>query len=572
MSDAATGAPRGRLGERLIAAGAITEAQLGLALKENRRTGGRLGETIVSLGFCTEEELTSILASQAGVEQVDLTGVRVPDEVRGLLDETFCRKHKLLPLEVHGGSVRVAMANSFDVMAVDAVSELTGLAVEVVAASEPAVLETLDRVYGDGGHSIEALVADACRSLEERSEELTGLVSDQPVVKLVDAILREAVRCGATDVHIEPESRVLRTRLRVDGVLVSSHTLPMELRPAVAARIKLVADLDISETRLPQDGQFVSSIDRRPINVRVSTIPTIHGENVVMRILDKSKLVLGLSDLGYSERNHQRFSEAIRRPSGIVLVTGPTGCGKTTSLYAALNEINTMDLKIATLEDPVEYELPVIRQSQVNVAAGLTFASGLRSLLRQDPDVVLVGEMRDAETVEVALRAAMTGHLVLSTLHTNSALGALPRLLNMGVESYLLAGTLAAVVAQRLVRKICTACATRDESPDPLECRVIGVEPDDPGLRRSPGCEACNGTGFRGRRAIAEVLTVTPRLGRALMSNADLGTLERVSREDGMVGMVEEARAMVRAGETSVAEALRHVWDVDVGAPTPAGE
>lgn len=572
MSEAATGAPRGRLGERLIAAGAITEAQLGLALKENRRTGGRLGETIVALGFCSEEELTSILASQAGVEQVDLAGVRVADEVRGLLDESFCRKHKLLPLEVHDGTVRVAMANSFDVMAVDAVSELTGLAVVVVAASEPAVLETLDRVYGDGGNSIEGLVADACRALGERSEELTGLVSDQPVVKLVDAILREAVRSTATDVHIEPESRVLRTRFRVDGVLVSSHTLPMELRPAVAARIKLIADLDISETRLPQDGQFVTTIDRRPINVRVSTIPTIHGENVVMRILDKSKLVLGLEDLGYSERNHQRFAEAIRRPSGIVLVTGPTGCGKTTSLYAALNEINTMDLKIATLEDPVEYELPVIRQSQVNVAAGLTFASGLRSLLRQDPDVVLVGEMRDAETVEVALRAAMTGHLVLSTLHTNSALGALPRLLNMGVESYLLAGTLAAVVAQRLVRKICVACKVRDESPDPLECRVVGVEPDDPGLHRSPGCEACNGTGFRGRRAIAEVLTVTPRLGRALMSNSDLGTLERVSREDGMVGMVEEARAMVRAGETSVAEALRHVWDVDVGAPTGAGE
>jgi type II secretory ATPase GspE/PulE/Tfp pilus assembly ATPase PilB-like protein len=570
MSGAVTGAPKGRLGERLVAAGAISEAQLSLALKENRRTGGRLGETIISLGFCTEQELTGILASQAGVEQVDLTGLRVSDAVRALLEESFCRKHKLLPLELRDGTIRVAMSNSFDVMAVDAVSELTGLPVEVVAASEPAVLESLDRVYGDGGQSIERLVADAMRALEDRSGELTGLVSDQPVVKLVDAILREAVRCGATDVHIEPESRVLRTRLRVDGVLVSSHTLPIELRPAVAARIKLIADLDISETRLPHDGQFVATIDRRHINVRVSTLPTIHGENVVMRILDKSKLVLGLSDLGYSERNHQRFSEAIRRPSGIVLVTGPTGCGKTTSLYAALNEINTMDLKIATLEDPVEYELPVIRQSQVNVTAGFTFASGLRALLRQDPDVVLVGEMRDADTVEVALRAAMTGHLVLSTLHTNSALGSLPRLLNMGVESYLLAGTLAAVVAQRLVRKLCTVCAIPDTSPDPLECRVLGLEPDDPGLRVSPGCEACNGTGFRGRRAIAEVLTVTPRLGRALMSNADLATLERVVRQDGMVGIVEEAREMVRSGETSVSEALRHVWDVDLGAPLAA--
>ncbi|MBD3236010.1 MAG: hypothetical protein GF330_04855, partial [Candidatus Eisenbacteria bacterium] len=403
MSDSSEGKscrPRALLGESLIARSAITEAQLALALKEQERTGGHVGEILVALGFTTQEEITRSLASQAGVCEVDLAEVEIAPEVLGLLKESFCRERQVLPLEADARRVRLAMANSLDVLTVDEVSRITGRSVEILAASEPGILEALDRVFGgDLQSSLEQLIEEAAQAVAQ-TEEIGQAVGERPVVRLVEALLREGVGVGATDLHIEPEERLVRCRYRVDGSLVQGPTLPKAIQSAVVARIKIISGLDISETRLPQDGKVVTKVRARHINLRVSTLPTVHGENIVLRILDRSKLAIGLERLGFSEQTLTGLLDAIHRPSGIILVTGPTGSGKTTTLYAALAEINTLEQKIATLEDPVEYELPVIRQAQVNLQTGLTFGLGLRALLRQDPDVILVGEMRDRETAE----------------------------------------------------------------------------------------------------------------------------------------------------------------------------
>ena len=556
----------GRLGERLVDRGCITEDQLALALREQERTGGRIGGLLVRLGFTTDQEITASLATQAGVEQVDLSTTASTEEAVALLPESFCREHTLLPLSVDRGLLTIAMANTFDVLIVDRVSQMTGCPVKVLAATEPDLLASFDMAFGfDVQKSFETLIAEAVEvSHGKTSDEVRKIVGEQPVVRLVDSIIREAVRQGSTDVHIEPEARIVRVRNRVDGMLVAAVTLPTELRTAVAARIKILANLDIAENRLPQDGKISTEVDRRAVMIRVSTLPTIYGESVVMRILDRSKVVVGLEDLGFSGENLKALSTAIHRAAGIILVTGPTGSGKTTTLYAALKTINTMDRKIATLEDPVEYELPVVRQSQVNMATGFTFGLGLRSLLRQDPDVILVGEMRDAETVEVAMRAAMTGHLVLSTLHTNSAVGAIARLIDMGVESYLLGSTLVAVVAQRLVRLLCPDCRVVDEEPDPQMLRAIGISHDSGvTLFRSNGCESCSHTGYRGRRAVGEVLTVTRNIAREITKGAGAETISKVAHEEGMVGMLGEVCRMVMDGETSMKEALRQTWDTD---------
>lgn len=551
----------GRLGDRLVQRGCITDVQLKLALKEQQRTGKHLGETLVVLGFTTEQEIAAALATQSGVEYVEVAAKDIPPEVIGLLDLEFCRDRVLVPVEADEQTISVAMANPFDILTVDTISQMTRRRVNVLAASEPDVLLVVERHLGADSHaSIEILIAQARKAVESQQDaRLEG--GQQPVIRLVDALIRDAARSGATDLHVEPEERIVRTRNRVDGVLVQGPTLPKEVQGAVTTRLKLMAQLDISETRTPQDGKITLEIDRRPIGMRVSTLPTVQGENIVLRLLDKSKVVIGLEDLGYSRENLVAIERAIRRPSGIVLVTGPTGSGKTTTLYAALKALNTMDQKIATLEDPVEYEMSVIRQSQVNAQAGLTFGAGLRALLRQDPDVVLVGEMRDAETVEVAIRAAMTGHLVLSTLHTNSAIGAVPRLLNMDVEPFLLSSTLVAVLAQRLVRKLCPSCKRQVEEPDPAQCARLDVDFRTATLYESGKCGRCNNTGYKGRRAIAEVLTMSPGVAQAIHQGRGTAGIAAAAAEDGMVTMVDEARSMVLSGETSLDEALRHIWD-----------
>ena len=552
---------RGRLGESLIQRGVLTEAQLNLALKEKSRIGGHIGEVLVSLGFVSEEELSSALAEQSGVAEINLLAIKISPEALKLLEEDFCRKHMMLPISVDKKSLRVAMSNTFDVLAVDAASRVTKRSIDVVAAPERAMLEALDRAFGGGGDlAMEILISEATEATRNRSE-IVGLISEQPVVRLVEAIFIEGVRREATDIHIEPEERLVRCRYRIDGVLVQGPILPDELRSAVVARVKLLASMDISETRLPQDGKIVNRLDRRHINMRVSSMPSVHGENVVVRILDRNRLALGLEELGFSADNLKVLAEAIERPSGIILVTGPTGSGKTTTLYAALSAINSLERKIATLEDPIEYELPVVRQAQINLRAGLTFGVGLRALLRQDPDVILVGEMRDRETAEVALRAAMTGHLVMSTLHTSSAAGTIPRLLDMGMEPYLVASTLIAIVAQRLVRQLCPHCCEKETAPDSDKLRLLGIAPSEAGALYRPGkCEECHGTGYQGRRAVVEVLRVSPALARLIAKSADSATIAEAARREGMTLMEGDAREMVLVGKTSLEEALRQTW------------
>lgn len=552
---------RGRLGEALIQRSVLTEAQLDLALKEQGRIGGHLGEILVSLGFVSEEELSSALAEQSGVEEIDLLAIEIPSEALALLPEDFCRKHMMVPIALEKKSLRVAMSNTFDVLAVDAASRLTKRSIDVVAAPEHAVLEALDRAFGGGGElGLETLITEAVAATQNRGE-VVGVISEQPVVRLVDAIFTEGVRREATDIHIEPEERLVRCRYRIDGVLVQGSILPDALRSAVVARVKLLAGMDISETRLPQDGKIVARIDRRHINMRVSSMPSVHGENVVIRILDRNRLALGLEELGFSARNLKVLAEAIERPSGIILVTGPTGSGKTTTLYAALTAINSLERKIATLEDPIEYELPVVRQAQINPRAGLTFGVGLRALLRQDPDVILVGEMRDRETAEVALRAAMTGHLVLSTLHTSSAAGTIPRLLDMGMEPYLVASTLVAIVAQRLVRQLCPRCREPETDPDLDKLRLLGIARENAGKLYRPGqCAECHGTGYQGRSAVVEILRISPALARLISQAVDSATIAQAARDEGMTSMEADARTMVLAGKTSLAEALRQTW------------
>ncbi len=560
MTQSADGKPRSSmLGQRLIARGAITPDQLELALRERERLGLHLGEVLVTLGFTTEEELSTVLAEQAGVEEIDLADLAIAPEVLGLLDEAFCRRRKLMPIAADQRRIKVAMVNTFDVLAVDEVGRLTRRSVDVVAAPEPALLRALDRVFkGDQGENTEALITDARQSV---SGEAGRAVDTQAVVRLMDGVFTEAVRKGATDLHIEPEERVVRCRYRVDGMLIQGATLPKPLQSAVGARVKVMAGLDISETRRPQDGKIVTRIDSRQVNMRVSTMPTVHGESIVIRILDRSRLAKGLADLGFPATNLAALVEAIRRPSGIILVTGPTGSGKTTTLYSALSEINGLERKIVTLEDPIEYELPIIRQSQVNPRAGLTFRVGLRALLRQDPDVILVGEMRDQETAEVAFRAAMTGHLVLSTLHTNSAAGAVPRLLDIGVEPYLVSSCLSAVVAQRLLRRLCPHCRVPDKAPDPEHLRSFHIPSDgNHTIYRPRGCEKCNNTGYRGRRAITEVLTVSSTVVALINQRADAAAIQAAACQEGMVLMREDARNQVLSGETSLDEALRQTW------------
>lgn len=553
------GASRGpeRLGEGLVRRGAISQEQLDLALREQQRTGSHLGVVLVALGFTSQDEITRSLADQAGVSEVDLSAVEVAPQTLALLSEAFCRERLVLPIEADDTHLKLAMANACDVLTVDQIVQKTGRMVEVLAASETALIEIFDRVYDTSAQiTIEALIADAGRAVA-KAEEIGSLVAEQPVVRLVDALLREGVRLRGTDLHIEPEENLVRCRYRVDGSLVLGPTMPKAIQSAVAARIKIISGLDISETRLPQDGKVVTRVRGRLINLRVSTMPTIHGENLVLRILDRGKLATGLGQLGFSAPTLRGLQEAIHRPAGIILVTGPTGSGKTTTLYAALAEINTLEQKIATLEDPVEYELPVIRQAQVNLQTGLTFGVGLRALLRQDPDIILVGEMRDRETAEIALRAAMTGHLVLSTLHTNSAAGAIPRLLDIGIEPYLLASTLNAVMAQRLVRKLCPRCRKRDEAPDLAKLTMLRLD-DVAWLYRPVGCPYCNHTGYRDRRAIGELLWISPEIARLISRRADSTVIAQQAQNEGMVLTEDELREMVRNGETSLDEAVKY--------------
>jgi len=550
-----------RLGEILVEAGTITEEKLDLALREQKQTREKLGAVLVRLGICSGKSIAKVLAEQAGVECVDLATFDVDRQAAQLIDRAYVEQRSVLPIRSKGSCLTVAMAQPLDLVTIDEMSQMTGMYIEVVHASDNDIADAVVRYMGTGECQecdIPTLIEAAQHALAEGVKPSEG---NSPFISLVARILEAGVQEGATDLHIEPEEKVLRCRYRIDGKLVQGAILPIELLSIVITRIKIMAEMNISESRVPQDGRIELTVGRKKVDLRVSTFPTVHGEGVVCRVLDKESLIVGLEQLGMPGTLLKEFQQDITRPHGIILVTGPTGSGKTTTLYSALTFLNRPDTKIITLEDPVEYELPVINQAQINTAKGFTFAKGLRAILRQDPDILLVGEIRDKETAQLAIRAALTGHLVFSTLHTNSAAGAIPRLLDMGVEAFLLSASLISVLAQRLVRKVCPECG-ENIKPSEDQLRLLGLEPGDlpaEGVPQGRGCPVCRDSGYRGRMAIFEYLRVTEDIRQMITDGRDVEAIAAVARENGQLGLKDDALTKLRAGQTSLSEAVRVV-------------
>lgn len=549
------------LGQRLIEAGLINETQLQTALREQQRTKEYLGKILIRLGYASEQAVAAALAAQARVKYVDLGQYALQPEATQLVPENFARQHHLVPISYAGKVLVVAMANPLDIITMDELRRMSKGPVEVVGAAESEILEALDRAYGAGaGAGWNEVVEQSLRQVVGRrgGGGESEAAQEPPVIRLVESLIVQAIQEGATDIHVEPEDRLVRNRYRVDGILRQGPDVPKELQGAVIARLKVMANMDIAESRLPQDGRIEFQFGGRQIDLRVSTFPTIRGENLVLRILDKAKLVLGMEQLGFSPDHLTLFKRVLQNPNGIILVTGPTGSGKTTTLYSALSYLDADERNIMTIEDPVEYEIPGIRQSQVNVRAGLTFANGLRSILRQDPDVIMVGEMRDEETVDIAVRAALTGHLVFTTLHTNDAAGAVPRLIDMGAPPFLLSSALLLVVGQRLVRSICVSCKEEDE-PDAALLRRLGLDTKEGQLKffKGKGCDKCGFTGYRGRIGIFELLRVSQELHPLILEKADSSAIQRAARAQGMRTMPEDGIRKALRGITSIEEVAK---------------
>jgi len=564
------GESENKLGQRLLKEGKITSGQLEVALKEQNRTREPLGKILNRLAFVAQADISSILAFQARVKFVDLRGLDIDPEVLKLIPYEVALKNKLIPLSLENGRLRVGMADPFDIVTRDEVEMISKLKVEVVAAAEDEISKILHELSEknlgreeSGGEKFNAPLEESMQKMGTPGikEGVEGLAEIGATIKLVDEIIAQAIESEATDIHIEPDDGLVRIRYRVDGLLHPFSSLPKTLQSAVNTRIKILSNLNISETRVPQDGRIQFSLKDRKIDLRISVFPGVYGENIVIRLLDKEKMLLSLEQLGFSRHILSSYRQAVNRNNGIILVTGPTGSGKTTTLYATISQLNCQEKKIITLEDPVEYLFPLIRQSPINPKAGLTFASGLRAILRQDPDVILVGEIRDQDTLQMAMRAALTGHLVFSTLHTNDAAGAIPRLLDMGAEPYLLASSLIAVLSQRLIRSICPSCkelAPVDQASLAIVGRLTkGGTPLD--LYRGKGCHKCLHTGYRGRIGIFELLTVSSKVKELILQRKDSKVIQEAAMEDGMVSLMDDALQKTLQGMTTLEEVLRVV-------------
>ncbi len=556
-----------RLGELLLRKGHITSEQLNRALEEQHQQGGTLGAHLVRLGFLAEQELLALLEKEYRLPKVDPLSFEVPEEVRSLLPQTLVTKYHVVPLALAGSRLSLAMSDPSNLTAINEVKFLTGYDVKVSLASISAIQKAIERFYGQSVQYNEVLNQirgqnlEVIRDQEEIDlEDLERASEDAPVVRLVNAILADAVRKRASDIHVEPYEKIFRVRFRIDGVLHDILQPPPALKNAVASRLKVMASLDIAERRLPQDGRIKIRVGPgHDIDIRVSVLPTLFGEKIVLRLLDKSSLQLDMTKLGFEEKALRDFQEAIHKPWGMVLVTGPTGSGKTTTLYSALAELNKASENISTAEDPVEFNLPGINQVQINEGIGLTFAAALRAFLRQDPDIIMVGEIRDFETAEIAVKAALTGHLVLSTLHTNDAPSTINRLLNMGVEPFLVASSVNLILAQRLVRVICKECKEKADVP-PQVLINLGVPPQEVEAYtcfRGAGCPDCGGTGYKGRIAVYEVMPLYEELRDLVLSGASSSEIKRMAMGLGMKTLRQSALTKVREGLTTVEEVAR---------------
>jgi type IV pilus assembly protein PilB len=564
-------------GDFLVGLGVLTADQLKKATQEQKQRGERLEQAVVRLGYAKEELILQCLADYFNLPYVDLDTYLIDEKIVKTIPEEIARRHTLIPLFKIGSALTVAMTNPLNLLALDEVRNRVKTDVEISISTEKKIRKAIEQHYGAAGTVFENTIQQMAKSnMGGPSQESadyrkthdlivkdlpTGPMEDASAARMLDLVMIQAIRDRASDIHFEPDERTLRVRFRIDGFLYESLTLPKPVHPALTSRIKILAEMDITETRLPQDGNFNVKLEKRGFEIRVSTFPTIYGENVVLRVLDQSSPLFKLDDLGFSEEMLNHFKQLIRKTSGIILVTGPTGSGKTTTLYTLLNMINSKDKNIITIEDPVEYRLTLIRQTQINPKAGITFATGLRSILRQDPDIIMIGEIRDLETSEIAMQAALTGHLVLSTLHTNDAPEAISRLVDIGVEPYLISSSVIGVLAQRLVRTICPDCKVAYQV-DPKGMNELGEKVTNSKepltLHRGKGCKNCKQSGYRGRSGIFELLLVSEEIKKLISERASTQVIRDVAKKTaGLVPLRVDGLRKALKGITTLDEVDR---------------
>jgi type IV pilus assembly protein PilB len=566
-----------RLGDLLVREKVITQEQLDAALKSQKNDGGRLGSVLVKLGYLSDEDVTNFLSRQYGVPAINLNYFEIDPAVVKLVPQETARRYQILPLSRVGASLTIAMVDPTNVFAMDDIKFMTGFNIEPVVASETSIMEGIEKAYSaptepeedlDSVMSTLSDIADSDVELqaEEAETDLASLekaADEAPIVKLVNMILTDAVKRGASDIHIEPYEKEYRVRFRIDGVLQTIMNPPAKLKDAITSRVKIMSKLDISEKRLPQDGRIMLKVNlggkKKQLDYRVSTLPTLFGEKIVMRLLDKENLRLDMTKLGFEQESLDKFSRAILKPYGMVLVTGPTGSGKTNTLYSSISQLNKPDTNIMTAEDPVEFQLAGVNQVQMKESIGLNFAAALRSFLRQDPNIILVGEIRDFETAEIAIKAALTGHLVLSTLHTNGAPETISRLMNMGIEPFLVATAVHLICAQRLVRRVCANCA--EELDLPVQALLdAGYSPEEAKSfkpKKGKGCSTCNNSGYKGRAGLYEVMEIDDEIRELILVGASATELKKKAIERGMITLRRSGLIKVMSGVTTLEEVAR---------------
>lgn len=558
------------LGLSLVEAGLLTGEQLAQAEKTSKKESISLPKALIKAGLIDEDAFVSFLSSHLGIPSIDLSTYLIDPQILQYVTKDLASKYGLIPVFKIANTLTCAMAEPLNIIAQDEIRLKSGLTIEPVVAKESDINKAIESYYGAKGSvddiikELEEMEVDLKSGKEIAAKRLHALAEEPPLIRLVNILIMNAIKRQASDIHIEPEEDTLRVRYRIDGILHEVEAPPKHLQAAVISRIKILSNLDIAERRISQDGRFQVKMENRRIDIRVSCVPTLFGENVVLRLLDTTHLKLNLQDLGLDLFEQERYEKLIQRPHGIILVTGPTGSGKTTTLYASLNKINSADKNIITIEDPVEYHLEGVRQIQVNPKVNLTFANGLRSILRQDPDIIMVGEIRDKETAEIAIHAALTGHLVLSTLHTNDAAGAITRLIDMGIEPFLIASSVIAIVAQRLVRTICSDCKEPYQiSESVLKSLNIkadkGLSPTN--FQRGKGCNKCFNTGFKGRTAIFELLVMDEPIRELTTTKASSSSIQQVALRQGMRSLKEAGINKVVAGVTTIEEVMRVAED-----------
>jgi len=551
----------------LLDGGIITEEQLKEALQEQRKKGGSLSRIIYKKGFADEKTLMACLSEQLNIPPINLSKFKISKEVIEIIPKTIAKKYSIIPISKMGKTLTIAMLDPLNVFATDDLKSATGYEIDPVIATEKDILNAIDQYYQESFDMKEILkdidIKESAEKKKVNLEKLLRETEEAPVVKMVNVVLAQAIKEKASDIHIEPEDKALRIRYRIDGILYERLSPPKKLQAAIISRIKIMSNLDIAERRLPQDGRMRIVLNNREIDFRVSILPIVFGEKAVLRILDKSSLTLDLGKLGFGEKELEIFTESISKPHGMILLTGPTGSGKTTTLYSALSKINSPTKNIITVEDPVEYQLKGINQVQARPDIGLTFAGGLRSILRQDPDIIMVGEIRDLETADIAIKSALTGHLVFSTLHTNDAPGAITRLIDMGIEPFLLSSSLIMVAAQRLMRKICENCKEEvnlQEKSKENFARIL-QEPiskiSDLTIYKGKGCELCNNTGYKGRVAVVEILKIDDSIKQLIMDKATAGEIKETAVKGGMRTLQQGGISLIKNGTTTIEEVLR---------------